>query len=183
MNSKLKLIIPLFFVIAFIAMGFSKTPVKKPLAKADTRKSLIFKVIDSSDILIGNRTSDSTGVMTISSSDIQQSIVSGIPYLNGISLSNPSLMVTPVTAYILLNGTNTTGNTVKVAIQILSNEDSTLTYHHHDRTLLHICTKNSDCGNCQFITLGNVILTCQCGSQAPSDSIPSSCIDNIYLLK
>ncbi len=181
MQPQLKLIVPLFLAAGCLIVSFiTKSPHHTGLRPLDCKNK---NFLDSGDIVIGNRISDSSGVMTITPSDIQQSVVATISYLNGMSLSSPSLMVTPVTAYILLNGTDGSGNSVKVAIQILSNSDSSLTFNPHDRMLLHVCTQTSGCGDCQFITLGNLIFTCSCGGQPLSDTTPAGCHNESYLLK
>jgi hypothetical protein len=182
MNAKMKLIIPVFIVVAFAAMSFNNRTVKHSY-KNDCIRYLHFTAADIEDILVGNRTSDSTGTMTISTSDIQQLILPAISYLDGMSLNSASssLMVTPVAAYIILNGADGSGSTVTVAIQLLCN-DSTFIYRPHSKTMVHVCKRTSDCGSCQFVMLGNIIYNCRCGSQS-ADSTTQACQDSSYLLK
>lgn len=165
-----------------ITMSFSLK--KTSFQKAVVYKPLYFSAIDSGDVFVGNRTSDSTATLILTSTDIQESIVSTISYLDGMNLNgaSPSLMVTPAAAYIILTGTDESGIPVTVAIQLICDKAS-MAYRQKSKQTVHICRRSPECSACKFITLGNLILTCQCASQNPADSTAEACHDDSYLIR
>jgi hypothetical protein len=181
MNSKLKLIIPLFFVTV-TAMGFSEPSSKKYMNHARTDSPLIFNVSNSRDIAVGTGTSDSTGIevgtrnadstgtASVSNTVIQQSIVSTISLLNNTTVSSdaPSIFVGKQYSYLIFKTSNST-ETFKVAVELTLEGNIFKFQSSVPGKQIHVCKDAGVCATCDFFKdENNTITGCGCSS----DNVP-----------
>lgn len=138
-----------------------------------------FKIKVYSDTTIGTKLNDSTGQLTMSSAGIQENILPTISSLNGAALSTSmaNLVVNPTTAYLILKGTNSSGNSMLVAIQLVV-EGTKIIYRKDGHSMVHICINTGSCAECEFVKQGDIILTCKCPSQGLVSPSTSLCQDH-----
>lgn len=132
----------------------------------------------SQDIVVAQRTSDSTANLTISSSGVQQNIITAIPELDSSTVTaDPiSIKVNQVTGYLVFNVINSAGDKMTVGLELLSNSGN-LVFQTQSGRQIHICKSTGNCNSCAFIFAEAWIVGCNCNSGSNGSSIIPNCQD------
>lgn len=174
-----KIVFCIILILTMIGVFAGDRNIPKKLSKDE--KEMTLQHADSL-ILIGNKTSDSTGNISITSSKIA-SLISSIAPLNGFVADAQSrqLKITPITAYLLLKGTES-GNSMHIAIQLHIIDDN-LYFKEKGSLMLHVCKDKVSCTNCSFYVMGNMIIACKCEIYKNENNPSSECVNSSYWLR
>ena len=104
------------------------------------------------DVVVGTKTNSTLGTVSISNSNIQQSILSTISDLSNTTITSDqsSISVSDVYNYLVLQVTNAAGDTLSVAVRLTlsSNEFS---FQPHTSKDVRICKGYGTCTSCTFM--------------------------------
>jgi len=105
-----------------------------------------------SNIQVGYKTSDSTGVITINNSNIQQSLIPAISILNGFIINGTAtLSVGTGAVYLLFNAKSGDTLNVRVAVELTVSGNNQLSFKEHGRKTVHIVSNKGACAQSDFI--------------------------------
>lgn len=139
--------IPVFFILCSIIVAFSafKVELKKYCIHTESVKKYF-------DVSIGNRTSDSTGSLSINNSGIQQSVISVIGLLSNrtITSENCSLLVGKRSAYLLFNVNDSANVKSSVAIELYESSSGSFTFNQGTGKALYLSTGGGACTSCIY---------------------------------
>ena len=152
-SARVFLALLIFLATATLANAFS-------LTMANSRYLLMKPFTDT---VVGSKLTDSTGQITITPAQIQESILPTISELNGSTViyDSPFLTVSPTKSYLVFRVTNIAGQLSNVAIELVLN-NTTFSYHPNSGGEIHICKAFEACTHWGFKKLGNRVVTCYC---------------------
>ncbi len=155
--------IPVFLILCGLIATFSAFRVEPKKYRIHTTP-----VNKYFDVSVGNRTSDSTGSLSINNSGVQQSVISAIGLLSNrtITSENCSLLVGKRSAYLLFNVSDTLGIKSSIAVQLYENGSGAFSFRPGAGKSLHISTGIGGCTNCTYRLEFGVITSSTCNGNA-----------------
>ena len=144
------------------------------------------RVNDTTSIAIGNRTGDTTGVITISNSGIQQSIISDIPSFTNWTVTSEQarLSVNPNKCYLTFKIRKPTGDTAAVAIEVRQITSNLLMFVPYHDTEVFYYTSYGSCNDCKFQKDWDKNITgCTCKALSTTIPAPSGCKYSVIRLQ
>lgn len=151
-------------VFAFTSLtfeGFAKDHKKSPL----------------STITVGQRTSDSTGTVSISSTQIEQAILQTIPFFTGYTVSgNATLKVSPDHSYLMFQVSKPNSSLLYIAVELKTAGTNNLTFTPHSYSNVFFYKVSGDCVENRFLTdTDKGISGCLCVKQLEVASTDANC--------
>lgn len=145
----------------FLQMGFEST--------YDHEKTLTFPVI-------GQRLNDSTAIIAIVNSQINQVIIPHISRLANTTVTDDkcSLLMSASAAYLLFTVVDSNDVKSKVAVQLYENSSGMLTFGLGSGKDLHISQISQNCAGCKYIIQSGSIVVSNCTGEGCSHSVFSS---------
>lgn len=129
-----------------------------------TAKNKIQSIIytKNTDVIIGYKTNDSTGKVTITNSQIQQSVISLFPLISQSSIANmqPYISVGKNATYLIFQVTSPRGDTTNVALNLTASGND-LFLASLGKRKIYLCRENKQCTTCGFaMNPGKKIIGC-----------------------
>jgi hypothetical protein len=166
------ILLPAFFLIlsSFCFSGASKV-----VRNAGTGKDMVNHIQLYDDVLVGQRMGENTAQLLITRSAIQQTIITPVPELNGVSVTDDpiSIKINKITSYLIFNVNNANGKKITVALELIQNSND-LVFRAKSGREMHICKSNGNCNSCEFIFDAARIIACTCNS-GNMDSVNTNC--------
>lgn len=174
MNTRLKLIISCLLVLAVVQKSFSKLPSHRIYLKHCITNVIVgYKTTDSAGVVVGSKTSDSTATATIADTEIQQSIVSTISFLNNTTISNdaPFILVGKEYSYLIFKTASATSASIRVAVELTLVGEVYKFQNSTPGKQIHICEVKGECPTCDFLKDTDKTITgCGCNSGDVTDN-------------
>lgn len=103
------------------------------------------------DVIIGYMANDSTGIVTITNLQIQQSMISIIPLISQSIIVNkqPFISVGETSTYLIFQVTSSSRDTINVAVGLTTLANN-LSFASNGKREIHFCKNNKSCGKCGF---------------------------------
>ena len=156
--------IPVYLILCSVIAAFSAFRVEPK--KYKIRSTPVNKYFD---VSVGNRTSDSTGSLSINNSGVQQSIIPAIAVLSTTTVTseNCSLMVGRKSAYLIFSVIDTAGVKSSIALQLNENSSGVFSFQQGAGKALHMAKVTGGCNACIFKMELGVIRSSSCASGTP----------------
>lgn len=101
------------------------------------------------DVIIGSKTNDSTGIVTLTNSQIQQNVIATIPLISHATIINtqPYISVGAISTYLIFKVTSMAGDTINIAVGLTTSTNN-LSFSAGNE--IHLCSANTNCTSCGF---------------------------------
>ncbi|HMJ48094.1 MAG TPA: hypothetical protein VK498_12245 [Ferruginibacter sp.] len=146
--------------VIFLLLGINQSIGGSKYFQFNSNENILF-----STVTVGQRTSDSTGTLSISATSIQQSLLSTIPYFSGYTIytSQVSLSMSQKNAYLVFKVVKPANDTLQVAVELTQGDNNSLIFQPHSYSLVLFYTVSGNCIDDRFLRDRDKFITgCTC---------------------